>query len=48
MVGGLAVLLVAHTHLDHEDGDETIRIISARAATSAERRRYEQQKLGDR
>jgi uncharacterized DUF497 family protein len=48
MVGGLAVLLVAHTHVDHQDGDETIRIISARAATSAERRLYEQQRHGHR
>ena len=38
------VVLVAHTVTDHDDGDETIRIISARAATSGERRRYEQQK----
>ncbi len=44
MVRGIAVLLVAHTHVDHEDGDETIRIISARAATSAERRLYEQKR----
>jgi uncharacterized DUF497 family protein len=45
---GVAVLLVAHTHVDHEDGDETIRLISARPATAAERRLYEQQRHGDR
>ena len=43
-VGGVVVLLVAHTVIDHDDGEETIRIISARAATSAERRRHEQEK----
>ena len=40
-VGGVAVLLVAHTVT--EDGpkpDETIRIISARRATPQERKRY--------
>jgi uncharacterized DUF497 family protein len=44
LVGGVMVLLVAHTVTDHDNGDETIRIISARAATSTERRRYEQEK----
>lgn len=48
LVQGVAVLLVAHTHVDHEDGDETIRIISARSATAAERKRYEQQRHDDR
>jgi uncharacterized DUF497 family protein len=48
VVGGIAVLLVAHIYVDHEDGDETIRIISARAATSGERRLYEQQRHDDR
>ncbi len=48
LADGIAVLLIAHTHIDHEDGDETIRIISARRATAAERRRYEQQRHGDR
>lgn len=38
------VLLAAHIVIDHDDGDKTIRIISARAATSAERRRYEENK----
>ena len=44
MVGGVLVVMVAHTLTDHDDGDETIRIISARAATSAERKRYEQER----
>ena len=41
MVGGNALLLVAHTVIerDHED---TIRIISARKATNKERHLYEQ------
>ena len=43
-VGEMVVLLVAHTHIDHNDGDETIRIISARRATAQESRRYEQEK----
>ncbi len=42
MVGGVIVLLVAHTH--HEvAGEEVIRIISARKATRQERRNYEEQ-----
>lgn len=40
-VYGVAVLLVAHTQRDSEGG-EVIRIISARRATKAERRYYEQ------
>jgi uncharacterized DUF497 family protein len=40
-VGGHVVLLVAHT-VREEDGDEVIRIISARKATQHERRQYEQ------
>ncbi len=39
-VGGVVVLLVAHTILD-EVGEETIRMISARKATKEERRYYE-------
>ncbi len=39
-IGGVVVLLVAHTYQDGER--ESIRIISARKATSQERRRYEQ------
>jgi uncharacterized DUF497 family protein len=43
-VGGTTLLLVAHTvHEDDENGRpvEVIRIVSARAATRRERRRYE-------
>lgn len=40
LVGDVALLLVAHTWLDHE-GEEHIRIISARLATKDERKRYE-------
>lgn len=40
-VGGILVLLVAHTVTDLE-GEETIRIISARKADRTERRIYEQ------
>lgn len=46
MAGGVLLLLVAHTMTDDEDEAgrpvEIIHIISARAATRAERRRYEQ------
>ena len=41
MIGGVAVVLVAHAYRE-EDGDEVIRIISARKATSHERREYEE------
>ncbi|MCH4891161.1 hypothetical protein EZV73_26520 [Acidaminobacter sp. JC074] len=37
------ILVVAHLYFD-EDGDEIIRIISARSATSYERRQYEYEK----
>jgi uncharacterized DUF497 family protein len=40
-VGGVVILLVAHTYHD-EEGEEVIRIISARKATPQERERYEQ------
>ena len=40
LAGGIAILLVAHTVKD-EDGDETIRIISARKATPGERALYD-------
>ena len=40
-VGGVAILLVAHTVIDDEGG-EVIRIISARVATRRERKRYEE------
>ena len=41
LAGGIVVLLVAHTYYD-EDGEEVIRIISARKATPHERKMYEQ------
>ena len=40
LVGGMALLLVAHTWHD-DDGEVVVRIISARKATRAERRAYE-------
>ena len=39
LVNGIAVLIVAHTYRD-DDGEEIIRIISARKATPRERQRY--------
>jgi uncharacterized protein len=41
MVGGVVVVLVAHTYRE-EDGEEVIRLISARKATPLERRAYEE------
>jgi len=41
LVGGVVVLLVAHAYQE-ADGEEVIRIISARKATRLERERYEQ------
>jgi uncharacterized protein len=41
LVGGAVILLVAHTHVE-ENGEELVRIISARKATPHERKRYEQ------
>src|SRR5713226_9222759 len=41
MIGGAIVVVVAHTYRE-EDGEEVIRIISARKATSPERRAYEE------
>lgn len=40
-VGGVVVLLVAHTWLEAE-GEEHLRIISARRATKVERKIYEE------
>ena len=40
-IEGIAVILVAHTWHD-DDGEEYIRIISARPADKKEKRRYEQ------
>ena len=45
MVNGIHVLLVAHTldvNLDRDEGEEVIRILSARKATRQERRIYAQ------
>ncbi len=39
LVNGITVLIVAHT-IGEEDGDEVIRIISARKATPQERQKY--------
>lgn len=41
-VGGIVLLLVAHTWHESESGQEHIRIISARRATKLERKIYEQ------
>jgi hypothetical protein len=41
LAGGIVVILVAHTSWE-KDGEEVIRIISARKATPHERRMYEQ------
>lgn len=42
LVRGVTVLTVIHTYRDRH-GDEVIRIIGARKATGAERKRYEAQ-----
>jgi len=41
MAAGVQLLLVVHTHHDAQ-GEEVIRIISARRPTAKERKRYEQ------
>ena len=41
LVGGVALLVVAHTIREISTRQEVIRIISARSATLKERRRYE-------
>ncbi len=41
LVNGAVVLFVVHTSSEGEDGEEGIRIISARKATAAERKAYE-------
>jgi uncharacterized DUF497 family protein len=46
LVGGVYVLVVAHTIKDDDDGVEIYRIISARAAEPRERRAYERGKAG--
>ena len=40
-IGGVVVLLVAHTYKE-ENGEEVIRVISARKATPRERKVYEE------
>jgi uncharacterized DUF497 family protein len=40
-VGGVLVLIVAHT-IDDEEDEEIVRIFSARTVTKRERRRYEE------
>lgn len=42
LVGGVVVLIVAHTVYEDENDEEVIRILSARKATQRERLRYEQ------
>lgn len=42
-VDGQLILIVAHTIREREDGDEIIRIISARRANRGERRSYEEE-----
>jgi uncharacterized DUF497 family protein len=41
-VGGLVLILVAHTWTELDSGEEYIRIISARRATKTEKAIYEQ------
>lgn len=41
LIGPIAIFMVAHTYED-EDGEEVVRIISARKATKAERKRYDE------
>jgi hypothetical protein len=41
LIGLVAIFMVAHTYED-EDGEEVVRIISARKATKAERKRYDE------
>ena len=45
-IEGIAVILVAHTWHD-DDGEEYIRIISARPADKREKKRYEQNRYSD-
>jgi uncharacterized DUF497 family protein len=42
MAGGVALLLVAHTWEEGDDGSLRVRIVSARRATKLERKVYEQ------
>jgi uncharacterized DUF497 family protein len=42
-VGGTAIYIVVHVYRGEKDGEETIRIVSARDANQRESRRYFQQ-----
>lgn len=42
LAGGVALLLVAHTWEQADDGSQRVRIVSARRATKLERKVYEQ------
>ena len=44
LVGGILLLLVAHTVRSEDGGDEIIRIISARRADRKEKERYEKER----
>jgi uncharacterized DUF497 family protein len=44
--GLAAILLVVHVYREHHDGEEIIRILSARKADKLEVRRYQEQKMG--
>ncbi len=41
LIGGLVIVIVAHTYRE-QNGEETVRIISARKATKRERKHYEE------
>ena len=41
LIGGLVIVIVAHTYRE-QNGEVTIRIISARKATKRERKHYEE------
>ena len=45
-IEGIAVILAAHTWFD-DDGEEYIRIISARPADKKEKKHYEQNRYSD-
>lgn len=44
-IEGVLLLLVVHTYRDSEEGEEVVRLISAREVEPHERRRYEQSDL---
>ena len=41
LIGGLVIVIVAHTYRE-QNGEETVRIISARKATKHEKKNYEE------